>query len=138
MLLVEPWRRRAAGDERLELLPVAHAAAVDRGLDEVTEGRDTELHLVHARLVDVSRDGEHAHALAALRAELGERLASVAHDPRQVCERLDVVHDRGLLVQPDRGWEVRRLEARHAAISLEALDEPRLLADDVGARTPRQ
>src|SRR5581483_5191807 len=72
VLLEEPRRRRAAGDERLEALAVADAAAIDRRLDQVAEGRDAELDLVDAGLVDVTGHGEHAHALAGLGAERGE------------------------------------------------------------------
>src|SRR3954452_1131779 len=40
VLLEEPRSRRASGDEGLELLPVADAAAVHRPVDEVAERRD--------------------------------------------------------------------------------------------------
>src|SRR5262249_23504123 len=81
VLLVEPRRRRAAGDERLEPAPLAHAAAVDRRLDQVTEGRDSELDFVDAGLVDVTRHGEHAHAATGLGPESGERVTAVHRDP---------------------------------------------------------
>ena len=61
---------------------------------------------------------------------------TVAQQPRQVGQRLDVVDDRRLAVQPDGGREERRLQARHPAVALEALDERRLLADDVRAGAP--
>jgi hypothetical protein len=70
--------------------------------------------------------------------QYSEGLAGLGDDPRHVGERLDVVDDRGLQVQPLRRREERRLQARHAALALEALDERCLLPDDVGARTPRQ
>ena len=63
--------------------------------------------------------------------------APLAQQPRQVGERLDVVDDRRLAVQADGGREERRLQARHATVALEALDERRLLADDVRAGAPR-
>ena len=61
-----------------------------------------------------------------------------AHQPRQVGERLDVVDDRRLAVQADGRGEERRLQARHAAIAFEALDQRRLLADHVRAGAPVQ
>ena len=67
-----------------------------------------------------------------------EGVAAVGDDPRQVRERLDVVDDRRLQVQALGRREVRRLEPGHAPLALEALDERRLLAHDVGAGTPRQ
>ena len=87
-------------------------------------------------LLHVARHREHAHALARLGAELGELGAAVVDDPRQVGERLDVVDDGGLQVEALGGGEERRLEARHAAVALEALDERGLLAHDVGAGAP--
>ena len=49
VLGVEPRRRCSARDERLELVPVADATAVERRVDQVSERRDAELHLVDAR-----------------------------------------------------------------------------------------
>ena len=77
VLLVEPRRRRAAGDERLERLAAADAAAVERRLDEVAEGGDAELDLEHAGLLHVARHREQARAAARLGAERGERGAAV-------------------------------------------------------------
>ena len=57
----------------------------------------------------------------------------MGHDPRQVRQRLHVVDDGRLPVEPHRRREERRLQAGHAAVALEALDERRLLAHDVGA-----
>src|SRR5206468_1955268 len=82
VLFVEPRSRCAAGDEGFEPFPVAHATAVDRRFDQITEGRDAVFDLVHTGLVDVPRHREHAHALARLRAERGERVAAMTGDPR--------------------------------------------------------
>ena len=84
----------------------------------------------------MARHREHAGARCLLGAEGGERGGAVVQDPRQVGERLDVVDDRGLQVEALGGGEERRLEARHAAVALEALDERGLLAHDVGAGAP--
>src|SRR5262249_34656519 len=67
-------------------------------------------------------------------AERGEGIATVLDDPRQVRHRFDVVDDRRLAVEADRSREVRRLDPREAATTLEALEQRRLLAPDVGAR----
>src|SRR5690606_23926840 len=82
----------------------------------------------------VPGDREHAGALGRLGPHGGERLTALVDDPREVGDRLDVVDDRRLLVEAEGGREVRRLEAGHAPVALEALDEGGLLADDVGAR----
>ena len=65
-------------------------------------------------------------------------VAAVDDDPREVGQRLDVVDDRGLQVEALGRREERRLEPGHAPVALEALDERRLLADDVGAGAPVQ
>ena len=84
------------------------------------------------------RHGDHARARRGGRADRGVRLDAVAHQPRQVGQRLDVVDDGRLAVQADGRREVRRLQPRHAAVALEALDQRRLFADDVRAGTPVQ
>ena len=138
MLGEQPRGGAAAGDEHLELVAVAHALAVVVAVDEVFVGGDTLLDLVDAGAFHVAGDGEHASAGRGLAAELLVGVGAVLEHPRQVRERLDVVHDRGLAVEADGGREERRLEAGHAPVAFEALDECGLFADDVGARTPVQ
>ena len=58
---------------------------------------------------------------------------AVEHDPRQVRHRLDVVDDGRRLVEAHDGRKPRRLVARVPPLALEALEEGRLLATDVGA-----
>jgi hypothetical protein len=50
-----------------------------------------------------------------------------------VAERLDVVDDRRALVEAEDRREIRRLDPRIGPLALERLDEPGLLAADVGA-----
>ena len=65
-------------------------------------------------------------------ADLGVLLAAHLHDVRDRRQRLDVVDDRRLRVEAfDRGE--RRLEARHAALAFERLEQRGLLAADVRA-----
>src|SRR4029077_4767106 len=47
----------------------------------------------------------------------------------------DVVDDRGSAVEADGGRKVRGLDAREAALALEALEQGCFLATDVGAGT---
>src|SRR4029077_5314595 len=64
-----------------------------------------------------------------------EGRAAVERDPREVRDGLDVVDDRGSAVEADGGRKVRGLEAREAALALEALEQGCFLATDVGAGT---
>ena len=68
----------------------------------------------------------------------GELRRAVGHYPREVGQRLDVVHHRRLHVEAPGGREERGLQAGHAAVALERLDECGLLADDVRAGAPVQ
>ena len=83
--------------------------------------------------LDAPREGEQAGPGRRALAEGGEGIAPVGDDPGQVGHRLDVVDDRRLAVEADGGGEVRGLDPREAALSLEALEQRRLLAADVGA-----
>ena len=134
----EPRCRTATGHERLELVAVADALAELVAVDQVAERGRAVDDLVHAGPLDVARHGDHARARRRLGADRGVGGRAVERDERQVRQRLDVVDDRRLAVQPDRGREVRRLEARHAALALERLDQRRLLAHHVGAGAPVQ
>jgi hypothetical protein len=125
----------AAGDGALELLAVAHAAAVL--LDEGAKG-DAEVELVAAGLVDVSG---HAHELGAPGGRaadggaaplLAEPLPAVLDDAGEVGEGFDVVDDGGLAEEAlERGEG--RLDAGPAALALKAFEECGFLAADVGA-----
>ena len=66
-------------------------------------------------------------------AEGGERASAVRHDPRDVGQRLDVVHDGRLAVEADHGREERRLDPREAALALQGLEQRSLVAADVRA-----
>src|SRR6185312_159894 len=63
-------------------------------------------------------------------AEIEEPLAAIADDPRHRGERLGVV-DRGRLAVHAIARGERRLEARHALLALERLEQRRFLAADV-------
>ena len=134
----EPRRRTATGHERLELVAVADALAELVAVQQIAERGGAVDDLEHAGAVHVPTDGNHAGAGARDGADGRVRLDAVVHQPRQVRQRLDVVHDRGLAVEADGRREVRGLESRLAALALEALDERRLLADHIGTRTPVQ
>src|SRR5206468_11050734 len=79
----------------------------------------------------VARDAEELRPRALLRADATEPVGAAEHDVRQAGERLDVVDDRRAAEEAVDGRE-RRLDARVGALPLERLDEPRLLAADVG------
>ena len=124
------------GHERLQLVAVADALAEVLAVQEVAERRRAVDDLEHARPLDVAGHGDHARAGRRLGADAEVGGGVVAQQPRQVGQRLDVVDDRRLAVQADGGREERRLEAGHAAVALEALDQRRLLADHVRAGAP--
>src|SRR5262249_28325836 len=94
------------------------AGLVDVAADAV------ELRPVAAGVARVLRVGRHAHRL--------EPVGPAVHDVGDAGDRLDVVDDRRLAEGPlDRGEG--RLDPRPGALAFEALDEPGLLAADVGA-----
>ena len=122
--------RRAAGDHGQQVVPAAaHAARMP--LDQLAQ-RDAHLLLDHARLLDVAGDLEQLGAGVVGLADAGEPRRPAAQDVARHRDRFDVV-DRGRrAVEADVGRE-RRLQARLALLALEALQQRRLLAADVGA-----
>src|SRR5439155_11079939 len=76
---------------------------------------------------------EELRAGTLLGADRAEPVGAPEHDVRHAGEGLDVVDDGGTAEQAVRGGK-GRLDARVAALALERLDEPGLLAADVGAR----
>ena len=117
-------------------MSLTDALAEVLAVEEVAERGDTLFHLVHARPLHVARHGEHPGPGRGLGAVPAVGGGPVLEDPRQVGQRLDVVHDGRLAVQANGRREVGGLQAGHSPVALEALDEGRLLADDVGAGTP--
>src|SRR6185312_15723605 len=95
-------------------------------------GADTHRDAVHAGPFHVTRDCEEFQArVVATPLRLPPRRAPDGDD-RDVGERLDRVHQRGLAVQAVGAGE-RRLVPRFAAVPLHALDQRGLLAEDVAA-----
>ena len=128
---VELARRNAAARgsaqlDGLELPAVADTAADAK--DHLTQ-RGAHGDLYQAAAGDLAGKREHLGALGVLGAHGSKGLAAMLDDPRHVGVGLDVV-DVGRL-EPVAGlcWE-GRLEARHAALALERLDERRFLAAD--------
>ena len=134
----EPWRGTAARNERLQRATGQHALAIVVAVDQVFIGGDTLFDLVDTGALDLAGHGEHASAGRGFGAELLVGVGPIDHEPWQVRQRLDVVHDRRLTVQANGSWEERWLQTRHAAVALEALDKCRLFAHDVGAGAPVQ
>src|SRR6266540_1834244 len=123
--------RRAAGDDRLQLPSLGDAAS--DVVDQLPQGR-TELELVVAGPLDVSGQGEDDGSGRGLGPDLRVPLAAVLDDGRDGRHGLDVVDQRGRAVQAaDRGE--RRPGPRLAAMSLQRLEQGRLLAADVCPRT---
>ena len=90
-------------------------------------------HAVDPGPLDVAGDREELQPGALARALLLPPGGAPPGDDRDVSERLDRVHQRGLAVQAVHAGE-RRLVPRFPAVSLHALDQGRLLAEDVAAR----
>src|SRR5665213_4316262 len=120
----------AAGNNREQIVPAAaHAAGVL--VDELPE-RDAHRLLDIARLFDMAGNAEDLGALVLRPADAGEPGAAAAQDGRHDGDGLDVV-DRGRqAVEPDCRRK-RRLQARHALLALETLQQRRFLAADIGA-----
>ena len=66
------------------------------------------------------------------RAESGKPRRPAAQDRRRGGDRLHVVHRRRAAIEADIGGK-RRLQPRHALLALERLQQPGLLAADIGA-----
>ena len=123
--------RRAAGDDRLELVAVADAAGELRSKISSRSVVFIDASKVPG-LLHVAADAEQLRAAVLLGAERREPLRAIGQDRRQVAERLDVV-DRGrAVVEPGHGRE-RRLDARLRALAFERFDQRRLFAGFVGA-----
>ena len=124
----------AAGLDGAERTAARHTA----GQVEQFAGRGAHRHAVHAGALDVPGDREELQpgVLVAVLARPPLRLppgGAAQRDDRDVRERLDRVHQRRLAVQAVGAGE-RRLVPRLAAVPFHALDERRLLAEDVAAR----
>ena len=122
-------RRGAAREPRLDLAPVGRAAG--EPVDQLPGG-DPELDLVVAGPLDAARDRDDLGAGRLLGAEPLEPLGAVGDDVGHVGQGLDVV-DQGRPSVEALDRRERRLEARVAALSLERVEQRRLLAADVGA-----
>ena len=122
-------RRRAAGEEALDLAALGRAAG--EPVDDVAHGH-AQLDLVVAGLLHVARDRDDLGAGRLAHAQALEPLGAVLDDQRRVAQRLDVVDQRRPLVEALVGGE-RRLQARVAALALERVEQRGLLAADVGA-----
>ena len=108
------------------------AAGDPAGQVEELPGGRAHRHAVDPGALDVAGDREELQPGALARALLLPPGGSPPGDDRDVRERLDRVHQRGLAVQAVHAGE-RRLVPRFPAVPLHALDQGRLLAEDVAA-----
>ena len=129
----------AAGHDRLGLAALPHAAGVL--LDQFAAG-DAQRQLAVARPVYVAADPVDLRPVAAgvagvvgvgRRADRPEPIDAPLQDVLHAGQRLHVVHDGGLAEHALDGRE-RGLDPRPCPPALDALDQPRLLATDVGRR----
>src|SRR3989475_3851297 len=126
----EDRHRGTPRDDGLQLPATRDAARM--GVDDLAQ-RGAHGELVSARAHDVARNAEELRPWALLGPDGAEPVRAAEHDVRHAGERLDVVDDRRAAEEAVRGRK-RRLDARVGALPLERLDEPGLLAADVGAR----
>src|SRR5690606_19883567 len=82
-------------------------------------------------------DRVRAQALAAMRAVRGEPVGTLDDDVAHPVQGFHVVLERRTPEQADLG-DVRRAQARHAALAFDRLDHRRLFAADVGTRAATQ
>ena len=101
-------------------------------VEQLTGGRPHR-HAVDPGALDVAGDREELQPVMLPRALLLPPGGSPPGDDRDMGERLDRVHQRRLAVQAVHAGE-GRLVARLAPVPLHALDQGRLLAEDVAAR----
>ena len=127
--------RGAARNDRQQVVPAAaHAAGIF--VDQFPQ-RNAEFFLDIAGLVHMAGDAEHFLPRVVLPPEAGEPRRAAAQDRRRHRDAFDVVHRGRAAVQPDAGRE-RRLHPRHALLALEAFDQRRFLAADIGAGAAMQ
>ena len=120
------------GTTALALRPFQTPLAVD--LDQLAGG-DPQRELDADLLVHVSRDAVELRPVALGRPHRLEPVGAALDDVRDAAEGLDVVDDRRLPECPFDRRE-RRLDPGPAALALEALDQPGLLAADVRPGAP--
>ncbi len=126
----EHLRRDSAGNDRLELLSVAHSLRV--GLDELSESY-AHGSFVETRAIHVAAQREESRASLLGSSDFGELGGALPEDVRNAGKRLDVVHDGRALKEPrDRGEG--RLQLGKPLSALEGAQERGLFAADVGAR----
>src|SRR5580692_1947842 len=94
--------------------------------------RDAHRLLDIARLLDMAGNAEDLGAGVARSADGCEPFCPALQDRRRSGDRLDIVDRRRASIKPDSRRK-RRLEARLALFAFEALQEPGLLAADIGA-----
>src|SRR4029077_20311854 len=123
--------RRAAGNHRLQLPTFRRTTAV---LEDQFLEIDAHRELVHAGSLHVAGDAVELRPRVLRDAEAFEPFRPVLDDQRHARERLHVLDDRRPAKRADHRGE-RRLDARLAAMTLDRLDESRLLAADVRAGT---
>jgi hypothetical protein len=96
--------------------------------------RDLHRALEAARTIDRPGHAEQLRPVTAFRADAREPVGAALDDVRDVAQGLDVVDHRRLAEQPLDGGK-RRLDPRPGPFALEAFDQSRLFAADVGGRT---
>src|SRR5262249_43283777 len=122
--------RRAAGNHREQIVPAAaHPARML--VDQLAQG-DAHRFLDVAGLVDVAGDAEELGAGVVGPANAGEPGGAAAQDVGDLRNRLHVVDRGGAAIEAYVGRE-RRLEPRLTLFALEAFEQRRLLAANVGA-----
>src|SRR5690606_33659869 len=124
--------RRTAGNDRKKVVPAAaHAACM--AVEQFAE-RDPHLILDAAPRAHVTGDAEQLGAGVVGPPQTGEPGRAAPEDFRYDRNALDVVHRGGRAIQPyvRREW---RLQAWQPLLALEAFQQRRLLAADVGAGT---
>src|SRR5687767_1061670 len=115
-------------------MPVEHAAAVL--IDKLLQ-RDAGRREVDARLLDAPAHREGAQPLAAVTAVAAEPLRALLDHVANPVERFHVVLQGGTPEEADLR-NVRRTQARLAALALDRFDHRRLFAADIGAGAAAQ
>lgn len=105
-------------------------------LDQVLQ-RDAHLILNHTWVVYVPADAEDFGTLVPLPPKARKPAPATTADSWSDGDSLNISNGRGAAEEPDVGWE-GRLQTRLALLSLDGLDQRRLLAADVRSCAPVQ
>ena len=134
----KPWSRASTWNKRFQRIVISNSAAELLSVNQITKGCRAVDDLINTWSLDVTRNCNHTSSRRSLCTNCCVGSNTIAKQPRQICQRLDIVDDRWLTIKPVCGWKERWLEAWHSAISFEAFNQCCFFAHNICTSTPMQ